>query len=48
MQTKLAVDLGAMLFTPPVVAQDIGPSAGGGGNTNMEILIQKIRRTRSC
>jgi len=43
--SSLAV--GVMLFATPVLAQDIAPSPGsaaeGDGNTNMEILMQKVK-----
>ena len=44
MKTLAAVVLGsAMLLASPVMAEEMGPSAGGGGDTNMEILMQKVK-----
>jgi len=45
---SIASMIGAILLcATPVLAQDIGPSPGsdaeGGGNTNMEILMQKVK-----
>lgn len=47
MKTLTAVILGStMLFAAPAMAQDIAPGAGsaaGGADTNMEILMQKVK-----
>ena len=47
MKISAAGVLGAILLAAPVLAQDVAPSAGadagGGSNTNMEILMQKVK-----
>jgi len=44
MKTLAAVVLGsAMLLAAPAIAQEMGSVAGGSGDTNMEILMQKVK-----
>lgn len=44
MKTLAAVVLGsAMFLAVPVMAEEMGASAGGGGDTNMDILMQKVK-----
>jgi len=44
MKTLAAVVLGsAMFLAVPVMAEEMGGSAGGSGDTNMDILMQKVK-----
>ncbi|WP_455378652.1 hypothetical protein [Petrachloros mirabilis] len=44
MKTLAAVVLASvMLLASPVMAEEMGPSAGSGGDTNMDILMQKVK-----